>query len=112
MFGLLNAMGFDTSIPHVQAGFLSFIGVVLTGGVAILTWWLNRQKDRKDALALRAEKRQDLLRANRSDIFPVWAGLFELGPLEFRFPKEQRLSVEKARLENKRPVTPELGVGQ
>lgn len=101
MFAVLKQFGFNTDLPHVQAGLLSFIGVVLTGSIAILTWWLNRRKDRSDAKALRAEKRRDLLRAIRSDIFPVWSGLYELGTLEYRLDQ-----VEKAFGQNAETYTP------
>lgn len=82
----LQSLGVTT--PRGQAaaiqGVQSFLGVLITGGVAIWTWNRNRKKERRDRDPLRRQKRLDLLRALWSDILPVWTGLYLLGDLERR----------------------------
>lgn len=79
---VLTFLGFDWAKPQVQAGVLSFFGVLITGGIAIITWRLNQAKERKLHADLRAEKRNDLLLAIWSDIHPVWIAMYSQGPLK------------------------------
>lgn len=65
-------------------GLLTFLGVAITGGVAIYTWRLNRMKERQDREDARMEKREDLLRALWSDILLVWESLYLLGEFDDR----------------------------
>lgn len=74
--------------PQAEAaviqGFLNFMGVLITGGIAIYTWSRNQRKERQNREDLRQERRADLLRALWSDIVPVWQGLYLQGSLEAR----------------------------
>lgn len=65
-------------------GLLTFLGVAITGGIAIYTWHLNRKKERQDREDARTEKREDLLRALWSDILLVWESLYLLGEFDDR----------------------------
>ncbi len=82
MLWLLSALGFDAGQPQVQAGLLNFFGVLVTGGIAVVTWFLSQNKDRTKADSLREERKRDLRLALWSDILPIWIGLFRLGTPE------------------------------
>ena len=72
------------ALAAIIQGVLSFLGVLITGGIAIAIWNRNRNKERQDRRDLKDEKRLDLLRALWSDISPVWQGLYLLGGLDSR----------------------------
>lgn len=82
MVGILGAFGFKADDPTVQAGLLSFLGVMLTGAAAITTWVLNRIKEQRDRATILEDRKQDLRLAVWSDILPIWIGLFRLGSAE------------------------------
>ncbi len=83
MLQFLGWLGFTVGDERVQAGILtgliSFGGVVLTGGIALVTWSLNQRKERAERQHLREERREDLLRAMWSDIKPIWFDLYSQG---------------------------------
>ncbi|MCB2137522.1 MAG: hypothetical protein KDE08_16520 [Rhodobacteraceae bacterium] len=105
MLAIFSVLGFATENAEVQAGVLSFLGVLLTGLAAIVTWLLNRKKERDDQAARLEDRKQDLRLAVWSDILPIWTGLFRLGS-----PDDKLSNVEgafaRARTENDKTYTP------
>lgn len=91
MSWFLALAGIDLTQAPVQAALLSFFGVVLTGSIAIFTWWRNLEKDRQDRQDLRNERRRDLLLALWSDIQPVWIEIYTQGTL-----RQKQAGVEDA----------------
>ena len=76
-------------------GMLSFLGVVITGCIAIWTWRANRKAERTERLNLRTEKTRDLQSAIRAEIRGQWYELRQSGEIsDFRKKLLERLERE------------------